>query len=175
MLCHPHPLYGGSMDDPVLSRMSESLIALGYAVLRFNFRGVGASEGSYDGGRGEGDDLAAVLDWLRENHPDSRILLGGYSFGAATISRFLHQSSMKIQRAILIAPPVGNLPTTPPDGRVPVDVIAGDADPFLDPNALAGWSSASIHRIDGADHFFTGRLDELGELVSRILESSPDQ
>jgi len=175
VLCHPHPLYGGSMDDPVLATVTDALAAAGIGALRFNFRGVGASQGSHDGGAGERDDLAAVLDWLRVHRPEAGLLLGGYSFGAAIISRFLEESPVEIERAILIAPPVGNLPTTPPDGRTPVDVVAGDADPFLDLRALRAWTAASMHVISGADHFFSGHRGELGQRISRILDAPPLQ
>lgn len=173
VLCHPHPLYGGSMDDFVLGILADALIRRGVTVLRFNFRGAGASEGTYDGAGGEVEDLRAVLNWVRGNHAEPGLLLGGYSFGAAVASEALAESGAC--HAFLIAPPVGNLATNEPDGSIPVDVFAGDQDAFIDHAALARWGQARIHLIDGADHFFSGVWDALkDELEDAIDEALGD-
>lgn len=172
VLCHPHPLYGGSMDDTVLDTVARVLIGRGIAVLRFNFRGVGASAGRHDGGGGEVDDLRAVLGWLAATHPDRPRLLGGYSFGAAVACALLGDpDTAGIERALLVAPPVGRLPVAEPDGRVPVDVFAGEADPFVDRPVLAGWRHARIQLIAGADHFFNGAWSALEQAIRDALES----
>ena len=83
LICHPHPLHGGTMDNKVVYMLARSFLALGAAVLRFNFRGVSASDGSYADGIGEVEDALAVSAWLRERWPDLPQYLGGFSFGAA--------------------------------------------------------------------------------------------
>ncbi len=172
VLCHPHPLYGGSMHDAVLETVAGVLAERGIAALRFNFRGVGGSEGSHDGGRGEVEDLRAVLTWLEESHPERPRLLGGYSFGAGVVCRLLSlPETSGIERVLLIAPPVGRLPVTEPDGRFEVDVIAGDADDFVDAEVLSGWTHARIHLIRGADHFFSGAWSDLEAELRAALET----
>ena len=172
VLCHPHPLYGGSMHDAVLDSMARVLAAHGIGALRFNFRGVGASDGSHDGGEGEVDDLRAVLSWLTAQHPDRPRLLGGYSFGAAVVCRLLADpETAGIDRALLVAPPVGRLAVAEPDGRVAVDVFAGDADAFVDTSVLSGWSRVRSHLIRGADHFFSGAGSDLEAALAGVLDT----
>jgi len=157
VLCHPHPLYGGSMDDDVLGVMARVLAERGIASLTFNFRGVGGSDGDHDGGAGEVDDLRAVLAWLESSYPDRPRLLGGYSFGAGVVSRLLADPAIPaVERAMLVALPVGRLAVTEPDGRIPVDVFAGDRDEFVDTEKLSAWQHVRVHLIHGADHFFSG-------------------
>jgi len=174
VLCHPHPLYGGSMDDMVLGVLAESLESAGIASLRFNFRGVGASDGAHDGNGGEVADLEAAIAWAIDTYPNARLALGGYSFGASTVCRLLAQGDLPaLERVLLIAPPVGNLPAPAPDGSVPTDVFAGDADPFVDQSALATWAHARLHLITGADHFFGGRWQDLaGEIGAALGQAS---
>lgn len=175
VLCHPHPLYGGSMSDFVLGVLADALTDRGVTTLRFNFRGVGASEGVHSGSGGaisdsgtELDDLRSVLDWVANRYPDIRLILGGYSFGAAVVSEILATSSAS--HAFLIAPPVGNLTTVEPDGSIPVDVFVGDQDAFIDHSMLAQWGKARIHLLSGADHFFGGAGDSLRSAIDETLE-----
>ena len=167
VLCHPHPLYGGTMDDYVLGLLAEELAASGCTTLKFNFRGVGGSDGHHSGSGGELDDLNAVLDWVGVNRPDAELILGGYSFGAATVSQALPGASAS--RALLIAPPAGNLGTLEPDGRIPTDVFAGSADAFVDAGAIGAWQHARVHVIEGADHFFAGHGETLRADIRQAL------
>lgn len=172
ILCHPHPLYGGSMDDMVLGVLASALETAGIASLRFNFRGVGASDGSHDGKGGEVEDLAAVLAWAGERYPQAELSLGGYSFGASTVCQLLARGDAPaLARVLLVAPPVGNLPMPEPDAGVRTDVFAGDADTFVDQRALAGWQHARVHLLAGADHFFGGRWQELEAEISTAIAS----
>ena len=105
VVCHPHPLYGGTLHNKVAHRVASTLHGLGAAVLRFNFRGVGRSAGTFDRGEGEREDARAALDWLRERYPSARRWAAGFSFGSWVASR-LAASSPDVERLILIAPPV---------------------------------------------------------------------
>lgn len=171
VLCHPHPRYGGSLHDQVLDVLARCLAKRGIASLRFNFRGVGQSAGTYSGAGGEVDDLRAVLDWVRAEHPDATLYLGGYSFGASIVSQVLTDALP--QRVLLVAPPLGNMTVERPPAGVCVDVIVGSADAFVDPAALADFGEARIHRIDGADHFFAGYAADLAAAIDAALEDDP--
>ncbi len=170
VLCHPHPQYGGSMYDGVLSIASDTLTGHGVACVRFNFRGVGASEGSFDSGVGEIDDLLAVVEWTATAHPHDRLWLIGYSFGASIVAGALDRLAAvrPVQRALLIAPPIGRLPfsATSAEG---VHCIAGTADDFVDPGRLESWAGDQCTLIAGADHFFSSpqQQSELRQAVNR--------
>lgn len=169
VLCHPHPLYGGSMEDAVLGVLANCLHDRGFTSLRFNFRGVGRSEGEHDGAGGEVDDLRAVIAWVQDARPELPLLLGGYSFGASTVCQLLARADTPAAtRVLLIAPPVGNLPA--PEPAIPTDVFVGDADAFVDLSVLARWDSASIHTLPGADHFFSGSWQALAAAIHTALE-----
>src|SRR4029077_5080129 len=105
LVCHPPPPYGGPLHNKVTHRVAATLHARGAAVLRFNFRGVGKSEGEHDRGRGEFHDSLAVLDWLRRRHPGAHAWVAGFSFGSWVASRVAAAESA-VERLILVAPPV---------------------------------------------------------------------
>lgn len=168
VLCHPHPRYGGSMHDAVLAILADALLDAGIGVLRFNFRGVGASAGRHDDGVGEVADLLAAADWLVATHPEARLWAGGYSFGAWVAWQALDRG-LAPQRTLLVAPPVGALQFPSRPGETATDVVIGSRDDFADPNALEAWSGVTLHRIDGADHFFNGHHDELARALREII------
>ena len=196
ILCHPHPQYGGSMHDVVLDCLAQALRDAGVGCLKFNFRGVGRSEGAHydahegaqkgaqkgaqesaqkgaqesaqDGATGEVADLFAVADWLREARSPRSLLLGGYSFGANVVWQALARG-MQAERALLIAPPIGAMQFPEFTPACPVDVFAGDADQFIDAAALDAWRGIHLHRLSGADHFFTGQWQLLRETISGVL------
>jgi len=173
VLCHPHPQYGGSMHDGVLATIAQIAEQRSIVPLRFNFRGVGDSAGSYDRGVGEVDDLLAVLDWLhREHHPD-KLLLGGYSFGSHVVWQALDRAGA-LERVLLVAPPVGAINYPIRDGlEMPVEVIYGDADAFVAAADLERWAAAMpavrLTAIAGADHFFAGAHGALAEAIEGAL------
>ena len=167
ILCHPHPLYGGSMHDAVLDAVGQALDSFGINCLKFNFRGVGASDGDFDGGHGEGQDLLAVIDWVREQGIQSP-WLGGYSFGAHVVCSALPQIPDP-GRVLLVAPPTGAMDISEPAAPYNVDVFAGDGDDFVDLGRLAEWRHARLHVIPGADHFFGGAAQRLRETLDKVL------
>lgn len=174
IVCHPHSLMGGTMDNKVVHTVARARRDNGHRVVRFNFRGVGGSAGTFANGIGESDDLLAVIDWVRKVRPQDRIWLAGFSFGsfvaARTCARAL-EAGAPIDRLLLIAPAVVNydfaaLTRFP----VPMQLIYGDADEVVDPAAIARWyeqvsSEKSVHCLAGAGHFFHGRLTELKTLL----------
>ena len=177
VVCHPHPLYGGDMDNPVVIRSVEVAQAAGYATLRFNFRGAGSSEGVHDKGRGEQEDVRAAVAALASRLPaGSRVGVMGYSFGAAMAARATRPGLPEAPLG-LIAPPLGMfdfdfLQTNP--GRLLL--VAGTADSYCPVEALhrlAAITSAEERIIEGADHFFFGKLYPLGEAIGAWLAGLP--
>jgi alpha/beta superfamily hydrolase len=153
----PHPEYGGSMDNPVVNDLAHAFFEGGLASLRFNWRGVGASQGRVSGDPGAGEvDYRAAVDHLAATHP-GRITAAGYSFGAAIAIRVaLHDA--RLRRLVLVAPPAGMLESLPLEklGR-PIHVIVGGRDPFGPVDALLerfDLPDARIDVIPEADHFF---------------------
>ncbi len=166
VVCHPHPLHGGTMKNNVVHRTARGLNDAGLAVLRFNFRGVGASEGVHDGHGAEEEDLAAALTYLAEAVPGVPLWAGGFSFGSRTLVGLAPRDA-RIQRVLLVALPViaydcqAALEVTQP-GAI---IMAGD-DTFGTLEVLSRQLPELVRRfhveeIPGVDHFFTGKLDEL--------------
>ena len=167
ILCHPHPLYGGSLHDAVLGLVTEALADAGVNSLRFNFRGVGESQGSFDEGRGEVDDLLAVIGWA-QGEGAGAIWLAGYSFGAHIVCRALAQAP-EPARLLLVAPPTAVMEVAMPSPPCPLDVFVGDGDEYVDQTALSHWPGAQTHLIAGADHFFSGSAGSLLSAMRRAL------
>jgi len=169
VLCHPHPLYGGDMDNPVVVRAAEVAREVGVATLRFNFRGAGASSGIHDRGEGEQDDIRGALTVLRQRVPLAPLALAGYSFGAWVSSRVAAREP-GLAGVCLIAPPLTMADIAIPDGAdLRLLVVAGTRDPYCPEPDLDRLASrlpqGAVARIEGADHFFFGKLYPLGEAV----------
>ena len=166
VFCHPHPLHGGSMNAPLMISVASALVERGHAVLRFNFRGTGASEGEHDYGQAELDDITAAIA-LAETK-GLPISLAGWSFGAATALRWLADTESSLPYAG-IAPPPADLPDELPAG--PKRVILGNRDQVIDAESLRTY--AVDHAVDllitPGDHFFHGRGKRIGELVAQGL------
>ena len=170
VLCHPHPQYGGNMDDGVLQCLVDALVGVGIGCLRFNFRGVGRSAGSTGDGAGELDDLCAVIDWLNSTRPARSVWLGGYSFGANIAWRGLARG-IDAERLLLLAPPIGTMDFAELDS-CKVDVFAGDADQYIDHKLLDAFVASTqitLHVLAGADHFFSGQWDVLTTTIEDSL------
>lgn len=167
VFCHPHPLYGGSMNAPLMISVSSRLVERGHKVLRFNFRGVGASTGEHDFGKAEQLDIdAAIEQGAASGLP---VGLAGWSFGAATGLRWLAANDSEMAY-VGIAPPPEPLPGDLPEG--PKRFILGSRDQVVDGELLRAYSIG--HGIDlvitAGDHFFHGRGKRIGDLVGQGLE-----
>ena len=156
LIAHPHPLYGGTLDNKVVQTLARALLELGYVAWRPNFRGVGASEGTHDAGRGEVDDLAAVLAHAGASRP----VLAGFSFGAAMQAKLAQR--MPAERLALVGVAVTNqqVPAVPPGTLV----IHGEADETIPLAAVLDWARPQempVLVVPGADHFFHRKLPAL--------------
>lgn len=173
VVSHPHPLYGGNMDNAVVMTIADAFLEKGFATLRFNFRGTGNSTGRFDEGRGEQEDVRAVVSWLRENgYP--KIWLAGYSFGAR-MNAWAVSKGLDVQDHIMVSPPVGfmsfdEIETLPSTGLI----ITGADDDIAPPGLIAGhihrWRiSPQYQVIDGCDHFYSGCLGKLNTILKTYL------
>lgn len=172
---HPHPLYGGTMDNKVVTTLTRAGRDADAATLRFNFRGVGKSGGSFDNGTGETDDLIAAVHWLRQRIPGVPLWLAGFSFGsfvAAQAAQQLHRQSDGASHLLLVAPPVHHYDFDRLEAvGCPVWLAQGDADEVVPPDEVFAWAGQTplapeVHRLAGCSHFFHGRLTDLKALVS---------
>jgi len=176
VLCHPHPQHQGTMLNKVVHTLSRSVNELGMPAVRFNFRGVGISEGHFDGGVGEAEDALAITRWARQRYADSDVWLGGFSFGAMVACRAALTADAG--QLITIAPPVarmaGLLEGRQPD--CPWLIIQGDADEVVSCDGVVDWVNGlapgpELIVLPGVDHFFHGRLTLLREtVVSRLRD-----
>lgn len=176
VICHPHPLGGGSMHNKVVHTLARSFAELGLRTVRFNFRGVGASAGEYDHGVGETEDVLAVLRWLRACRPNDEIWLAGFSFGAFMALRAADR--FDIARLILVAPPIHLYQElgAPPPPKVPVLILQGEQDEIVPMTAVKTWSEQlvpppALKIFSGAGHFFHGRLNNLRFAVQEALRA----
>ncbi len=179
VLCHPHPLYGGSLRNKVVDYLARTCRERGLASIRFNFRGVGASEGVYDEGRGETEDLAAVRRWAGAQPGLSGLplWLAGFSFGGAIAWRAARQEAPA--RLITVAPAVrllaGSERATPRGPDCPWLLIQGWDDEVVSPQAVLDWAGRQrppprLVTPDGVGHFFHGRLNLLRQLLLEHID-----
>ena len=170
VICHPHPLYGGDMDNPVVVRAAEVAREAGLATLRFNFRGVGASQGTHDQGQGEQEDVQAALALLARRLPAGRpVALAGYSFGAWVVAR-VAATAPAPPGLVLLAPPLGMFGFDALEGYgEAVLMVAGTRDPYCSVDDLERLAKRlprpTVEVVEGADHFFFGKLYPLGEAI----------
>ena len=175
---HPHPPDGGTMSNKVVTTIARALAESGIASVRFNFRGVGKSEGEYDAGRGETLDYLAVAQWLQAQRPADALWLAGFSFGAWVALRAARQ--LPVQQMIAIAPPVGFRDFTGvPPPPCPWLVVQGEADDVVDPAKVFAWAESAenaptLVRMMDAGHFFHGRLVDLrGAIRNGVRKNLP--
>ena len=176
LVCHPHPLYGGSMDNKVVYTLAKTFLGLGAVCVRFNFRGVGLSQGSFADGDGESDDLLHLAAWLRQRHAPAELWLAGFSFGAYVALRAHHQ--IQPQRLVLVAPPLTRCGRAQCElSAVPTLIVQGGQDDVVDPRGVENWLHTQRHPADyrlltDAEHFFHGQLGRLRETVRNFLGSA---
>jgi uncharacterized protein len=181
LVLHPHPVYGGTMNNKVVYNAYKTLVESGFTVLRINFRGVGRSQGVFDNGVGEMTDAATALDWLQVNNPHSDVnLIAGFSFGA-WIAMQLIMRRPEINHFIAISPPVNKydfsfLSPCP----IPGLIIQGDQDSVVSEESVVELANklskqrrikVDLKMIHGADHFFRSKLDELNQVLKEFLDT----
>ena len=174
VVCHPHPQHGGTMHNKVAYTLARAFVRMGFTALRFNFRGIGTSEGEFDDGVGELEDAKAVLAWMRNEYADGPQWLGGFSFGAAVAL----QAALEIplNGLITVAPAVDRIANGlrgQPD--CPWLIVQGDQDELVDIADTIDWVNGlnpgpELLVMPGAEHFFHGRLVQLREAVTNFVQ-----
>ena len=170
LVAHPHPLYGGTLDNKVAQTLAKTFVELGWVAARPNFRGAGASEGMHDNGEGETEDMIAVARQVSERYPGLPVALAGFSFGAYIQTRVARR--VKMRRLVLVAPPSGPVgdERSYVTGDVPADtiVIHGERDETVPLASVFDWARPQelpVVVIPGADHFFHRRLHLIRNIV----------
>jgi len=174
VVCHPHPLHGGTMQNKVVHTLARSFTGQGFITLRFNFRGVSESAGEFDDGRGERNDVIAAVDWLQSSYPELPLWMSGFSFGAAMAVL----AAVKRQPAglVSIAPAVLRMTpacSTQPD--CPWLIVQGDRDELVDIDETVAWLNEldpgpELQIFENTEHFFHGRLVPLRAAVESFIE-----
>jgi alpha/beta superfamily hydrolase len=181
VLCHPHPLFGGTMHTKAVYRAAQALNEAGLAVLRFNFRGVGASTGSHGGGIGEREDARAALDWLEGRFPGAPCVAGGFSFGSM-VALSVAASDERVVALLGLGLPVERDEAYDfsflRDVSKPVLVVQGENDEFGSGETIAGHLAPlgghiTLVSVPGADHYFAERIDEMKDAVREYFTRGP--
>jgi len=176
VVCHPHPLFGGTLSNKVVHTLARTFNDAGMPSLRFNFRGVGASAGTHDAGPGEVQDALAAVRYCRERWPRARVWLAGFSFGAAVAVRA--SCAAAAAGLVAVAPAVDRMDigaVTPTGSWL---VVLGDADEVVSPQRMLAWAQGlrpqpAIQVLPGAGHYFHGRLPELRDAVLAFINQRP--
>ena len=172
LIAHPHPLYGGAMDNKVTQTLARAFVALGYASARMNFRGVGASAGTHDAGAGETDDMTLLLAHMRGLYPGVPVALAGFSFGTfvqAQLQQRLMADGEPAERLVLVGSAAGKwaMPSIPANSIL----IHGELDDTITLAAVLDWvrpQDVPVIVIPGADHFFHRKLQHIKNLVTQM-------
>ncbi|MFL6656983.1 MAG: alpha/beta hydrolase [Massilia sp.] len=172
LVAHPHPLYGGTMENKVAATLARTFVALGYVTARFNFRGVGASAGEHDAGIGETDDMLVMLEHMQANYPGLPIALSGFSFGTfvqARLQQRLAAEGRPAERLVLVGTAAGkwDVPEVPAD----TILIHGEVDDTITLTQVLDWARPQdipVIVIPGADHFFHRKLSHIKNLVIQL-------
>ncbi len=173
VVCHPHPLYGGTLDNKVVYTLARAFVELGVPAIRFNFRGVGGSGGRYDEGIGETADALAVIAYGCQRWPGASVWLAGFSFGGAVAVRAAAEA--RPERLVAVAPGITRVAMEGiASPACPWLIVQGDADDVIEPAAVLAWArrqspAPAVRQLAGAGHFFHGRLHELRQVVLDFL------
>jgi uncharacterized protein len=175
VVCHPHPLHGGTMQNKVTYTLARAFQRLGAAAVRFNYRGVGESAGSFADGDGEADDACAVRDWALARWPGRDVYLAGFSFGAMVALRLARDA----RGLALVAPPVAKYAMNEAVPAIPWVVVQGDRDEVVAPADVYAWCSErspapKLVVVEGATHFFHGKLRDVAAAVEETFAASLD-
>ena len=174
VLCHPHPAYGGTMENRVVYRAAKAVLAADLAALRFNFRGAGASSGAYDDGNGEKDEVTAAIDWLGAKYPGLPLVLVGFSFGSWVGLQVACRDS-RVNAVVGLGLPLNFYEFDfLVENEKPALYVVGTRDEFcpvekLDFLARRLPRTSSVHRLEGADHFFGEQLERVQGLITSFL------
>ncbi|RQO58127.1 alpha/beta hydrolase [Variovorax sp. KBW07] len=175
VIAHPHPLFGGTMDNKVVQTLARAFVACGWTTVRFNFRGVGASEGVHDEGRGELEDMLNVVGQLA---PEGPLAIAGFSFGAFVASCAAEKlwAARDVQQIVLIGTAASrfSVATLPAEAHERMLVVHGEADDTVPLSAVMDWArpqSLPVTVVPGGGHFFHGQLPLLKSLVVRHLRA----
>ena len=179
VVCHPHPQHGGTMHNKVAHTLARAFLRMGYAALRFNFRGTEASEGEFDDGNGELHDALAAIAWMRDRYPKGPLWIAGFSFGAAIAVKAAVRT--ELDGLISVAPAItrfaSGMKTQP---QCPWLIIQGDEDELVQVDDTVAWVDGlepgpELLIIPGGEHFFHGRLLDLRESVTQFVTSAPSK
>lgn len=175
IVAHPHPLYGGTMHNKVVQTIARACVLCGWQALRFNFRGVGASEGAHDGGQGEAQDLLALVEQVA---PTGALVLAGFSFGAFVTSHAVQAltAQREIARIVLVGTAASRFQVAPiaPELHERTLVLHGEQDETVPLTSVLDWArpqSLPVTVLPGVEHFFHGQLPVLRALVQRHLRT----
>ncbi len=176
VVCHPHPLFGGTLTNKVVHTLARAFNDAGMPSVRFNFRGVGASAGTHDGGAGEVQDALAAVRYGRGRWPQARLWLAGFSFGAAVAVRACGEAAPV--GLVAVAPAVDRMDIAAVRLACPMLVVLGDADDVVSPQRMLEWArglepAPALQVLPGAGHYFHGRLPDLHDSVTAFLNQRP--
>ena len=178
LVAHPHPLYGGTMDNKVAVTLARTFLALGYVAARFNFRGVGASEGVHAEGIGETDDMLVMLEHMQARYPGLPVALTGFSFGTfvqARLQQRLQAEGRPAERLVLVGTAAGKWPM--PDVPADTILIHGEVDDTITITQVLDWARPQdipVLVIPGADHFFHRKLGHIKNFVVQLWRRDGD-
>jgi alpha/beta superfamily hydrolase len=166
IVLHPHPQYGGDMDNHVVLAVCDAFAAAGASTVRFNFRGVGRSDGAYGGGPGEVDDARAAIRAVRAWWPGARVALTGYSFGAAVAASAAREDG--VGAIVLVSPPASLMPETNLPDSLPGLILTGEADALAPAAELRRWSNAGrpLEAVAGVGHTWWPGVELLSQAVA---------
>tara|TARA_R110000868_G_scaffold124730_4_gene329542 strand:+ start:9603 stop:10277 length:675 start_codon:yes stop_codon:yes gene_type:complete len=180
IICHPHPLHGGTMHNKVVHTASKSFNELGFDTIRFNYRGVGKSTGEFGNSIGESDDLQSVIHWLKKYKPNTKLILAGFSFGSFIALSCAQNTENNCHALISIAPAVNHQDYNqymPMDKNLPWLLIHGTKDEIIDLNIVTNWIDTlsikpEVQLFTDATHFFHGYLIDLKKTIINFMRHS---